>query len=344
MSAISTQTEIHRWLKFFVKWISPDPENMDEIYNQADDIGNKIQKLAEEDGIIVKKRAHAGSFGTITGLKRFMLGHSVIEGQDIDIAFIVEPNDKKGNPLGCLVDKFKGYAEQAYPKSEVGSTKSSATINFSGSKRRFDLVPLFVTSTKDIQLLKRTNGEERRTSVIKHADFIKERTKQSNEIDGVVKFNECIRLVKWFRYEQQEKSGVFGNESGEYKVPSFLLNLLCAAAYDNRSVDNTYPETLAMWFGYLANVVRNRKTVAFSSTYKENTSDGVLWRVIDPMDDNNNLVAKWNGAQINELATWFEKARDTINRAIRYDEEGDEISCLDSLSTIFGNSFKNNHE
>lgn len=343
MSLISTHTTIHRRFKCFVKWIAPEPETRDKIKIQADEIRSRIANKAEADGRIVNSTPFSGSYSKESGLRRHMLGNSVEEGQDIDLAFIMEPKDKDGNLLGCQVDKFEQYAKESYPDSEVGKTKSSATIKFTGSKLKYDIVPLFETSREDIQLLKRTNGEERTTSVVKHAEFIRNRKKSSEAIEGVVKFNECLRLVKWWRTVQQEESSVFGNGDDDEKVPSFLLDLLCAHAYDVQSVDKTYPATLAMWFGYLANVVRNRKDVIFNSSGTTATN-GALWKVIDPMDKTNNVVAKWTGVKINELARWLEDSRDELNRAIRNDETSQDNASMDSLVKIFGNAFKNNCE
>ncbi len=342
MGLLSTQTTIHSQFKNFVKWIVPEPETRAKIYDQSDEIRKKIKAKAEEDKLIVKSTPFSGSFERQTGLRRYMRGNAVVEGQDIDISFILDPCDADGNKLGCVVDRFEKYARESYPDSEVDSTKSSATIYFSSTKLKYDLVPLFETSRGDIQLLKRTDGDERTTSVEKHIDFVKKRTALSEEKAGVVKFNECLRLIKWWRYEQQEHSNIFGNEDGDEKVHSFLLELLCAKAYDTRSVDTTYAGTLAMWFGFIANIVRNRKTIEFGSGLPEN--DNSLWKVIDPIDSTNNVATKWNNAMINELARWFENGRDEINRAIRYDEQEDETSCMASLVKLFGNAFENNCE
>ena len=342
MSLVSTHTAIHRRIKVFAKWIAPDPDTRDKIKVQSDEIRDRICSKAKADGLIVNSTPFSGSFAKHSGLRRYMLGSSVEEGQDIDLAFIMEPKDEDGNVLGCQVEKFREYAAESYPDSEVDNTKSSATIKFSGSKLKFDLVPLFETERKNMQLLKRTDGKERTTSVVKHVDFINDRRQSSDIIEGVVKFNECLRLVKWWRTERQEYSGVFGNGKSDKKVPSFLLDLLCAYAYDQRSVDKTYPATLAMWFGLLANVVCNRKDVIFGNSSSSIQSSGALWRVIDPVDNENNVVAKWTNVEINELARWFEDSRDKINSAIRYDEEGADSASLDCLVAIFGNAFKNN--
>lgn len=342
LNLISTQTTIHRRFKNFTKWIAPDPDTREKIKTQADEIRKRITAKAEADGRIIKSTPFSGSYPKESGLRRYLLGDSVEEGQDVDISFIMEPKDNDGNELGCQVNKFKKYAEESYPDSDVGKTKSSATLKFTGTKLKYDLVPLFETNRKDIQRLKRTNGDERTTSVVKHVEFIQARKKSSDDLEGVVKFNECLRLVKWWRTCQQEKSNVFGNGEDDEGVPSFLIDLLCASAYDARSVDKTYPATLAMWFGYVANVVRNRRDV----TFNDSTSDDhdANWRVIDPVDNENNVVKKWSGVKINELARWLEDARDEINRAIRYDELGDDNASMESLVEIFGNAFKNNCE
>jgi hypothetical protein len=340
MSIVSTHSMIHGTFKNFVKWIAPEPDSRDQIYKQADEIKSRIKAKAEEDGLIVKSTPFSGSFERITGLRRFMRGHSVVEGQDVDIAFIVAQKDKDGNTLDCLVGRFETYTKQSYPDSEVGSTKSSATLKFR-SNLRYDLVPLFETSNADIQLLKRTTGEERTTSVTRHVEFTTRRTAASKNLDGIVKYNECIRLIKWWRYEQQEHSGVFGNEEGDETIPSFLLDLLCAFAFDNKSLDKTYAGSLAKWFGFLAHVVRNKKEVTFSLTTGVDHSQA-LWRVIDPIDKTNNIVSSWNNAKINELARILENSRDEINRAIRYDEQGDDAECMRSLVKLFGNAIENN--
>lgn len=344
MSEISTHANIHRLTKGFVKWIAPQQDTRIVIHKQSGELIDKVKVKAEEDGLIIVEVVFSGSFDKESGLRRFMRGHAVVEGQDVDIAFIIQRKDKKGNELGCLIENFKRYLKDCYPDSERGETKSSATISFVGTKIRYDLVPLLETERPNIQLLKRSNGKDRTTSVIMHANFVKDRKESSDKIDGVVRFNECLRLIKWWKYEQQEHSGVFGNEKDDEKVPSFLLDLLCASAYDSRTVDKTYATTLAKWFGYIANVVRNRKDVLFGKSVVIPANSAHLWKVIDPVDNGNNIVANWDNAKINELARWFENARDEMNRAIRYDEQGDDVACMESLVKLFGNAFKNNAE
>ncbi|MFT5823456.1 MAG: hypothetical protein ACI8ZM_004717 [Crocinitomix sp.] len=338
----SNRAVMHNRLKCFVAYIAPEKEKREDIKRQSDDIRECIEKHAKEDGLTILSKPYSGSFAVKTGLKRSLQGNDEVEGQDIDLAFIMKDQDKNGEPLGCLVDDFVTYLKSCWPESDIGKSKSAAYINFSGTKLQFDVVPLIDTKRKNIQKLIRTNGEERQSSVQKHAEFVKKRTETSNQLKGVVKFNECLQLMKWWRYQRQTESGIFGNDEGDEKLPSFLLSLLCAFAYDEESVHDTYADTLKRWFGFLANVVKNRKQVVFNDFIKKHDlNESGHWMVIDPMDDSNNILKNWAIDKIDELAEWLGDGRDEIVRAIRYDEEGDDAKSLECLVNLFGNSIKN---
>lgn len=338
----SNRAVMHTRLKCFVDYIAPEKEKRDDIKRQSDDIRKCIERHAKEKGLTILSKPYSGSFAVKTGLKRSLQGNDEVEGQDIDLAFIMKDKDEDGNSLGCLVDDFVTYLQECFPKSDIGKSKSAAYINFSGSKLQYDVVPLIDTKRKDIQKLIRTNGDVRQSSVQKHADFIKKRTNKSNQLKGVVKFNECLRLMKWWRYQRQTESGIFGNGKDDEKIPSFLLSLLCADAYDEESVHETYADTLKRWFGFLAHVVENRKRIVFNDFIKDHdlNEDG-QWMVIDPMDDSNNIIKNWGNDKIDELAEWLGNGRDEIIRAIRYDEDGEDSKSLECMVNLFGNSIKN---
>jgi hypothetical protein len=52
----------------------------------------------------------AGSFAKHTGLRRHMRGVSEIEGQDVDLPFVVKPKAKDGDQIGELLGSFDKYA------------------------------------------------------------------------------------------------------------------------------------------------------------------------------------------------------------------------------------------
>jgi hypothetical protein len=345
MSEISTHTTVHSRMSCFVDWIAPDPEKIDDIAERADKARKYIQKCAEEDGLTVVDTPKAGSFEKKNGLRRHYLGHAEIDGLDVDIPMVIKPKDDDGDVIDELLGKFKKYVEtykkNLYPAATITQTKSSVKITFA-DEVSFDIVPMLSTSVKDEQILIRANGERIKTSVQKHNEFVKGRTKKSNEEAGRVKFNECIRLIKWWRDIQADNGYYLTDEN---TPPSIVVDLLCAFAFDKLNVEKTYPETLAKWFSYLANVVRTKKPVFFTDYYTTPTIDTAAnWVVLDSVNAQNNITKNWSVSKTNELAEWFEAGRDTWSRIIHLDEDGEDSKSLDELVQLFGTPFKNHCE
>lgn len=342
MEQLSTRSILQKRFNKFVDWIAPKKETREEIKKQSDEIREKISLEAVKDGLTVVEMPYAGSFQKKTGLRRHMRGHSEVEGQDIDIPFIVKNKDKDGNEIKELIQRFHRYVKSAYINKSSDPTKSSVELNFTDILS-YDIVPLIETAEKDKQILIRSDGERRETSVLKHTEFIKGRTTKSKELAGRVCFNECVRLVKWWRYFRQEESGVFNNDSKS--IPSFLIDLLCAKAFDVLSVQETYAHTISDWFGYLNHLIKNKQSVIFNEHYsKVEDISPSLWKVYDPINPKNNIVKKWTNIEILEFSSWFSKSHDDLNRAIAKDLNGDDSGSIDELVKVFGNPFKNNVE
>src|SRR6516165_6923471 len=96
------QSRSHRGLSAFVNWIKPESDTRDTIRKQASDIHRIISGKATADGLIVMATPEAGSFAKHTGLRRHMLGDYEIEGQDVDLPFVVKPNSKVGERIDEL--------------------------------------------------------------------------------------------------------------------------------------------------------------------------------------------------------------------------------------------------
>lgn len=334
MESYSNKSLIHVRMKNFVKWIAPEKATRPIIKKQSDEIREKIKSKAEEDGLTVLSMPYSGSFPKKTGLRRHYLGELDIEGQDIDIPFVVKKD--KETEFEPLINRFDGYAKSCYPETERKKTKSSVKMKFTGTKLSYDLVPMFETSDPEKQILIRENGDVITTSIQKHLEFIKGRTNDSDDEDGIVKFNECIRLLKWWRERKVQKSSGSIDE-----VPSFLIDLLAAKAYDQCGVDTTYPQTLAKWFSFLAFIIKKKETIWFSDFYKTPKPDITkLWNVLDPVMPDNNVVKNWPDYQIDELADWFQEAAEIMNRAIVADLLGEDNESLEHLKQIFGKIFQ----
>ncbi|SHG30782.1 CBASS oligonucleotide cyclase [Flagellimonas flava] len=337
MSELTTHSVLHKRITTFADWIRPEATKRDEIKERSNKVREKIKEKAESDeyNLIVVSTPNAGSFTTRTGLRRHFRGDAEVEGLDVDLPFVIKDN-QDGFALHSLLDIFYKIVDDCYPDVEKERTKSSIKLKFS-DKVNLDIVPMLEGDNVDEQILVRSTGEKIKTSVKRHVGFIKKRTKTSNDEVGRVKFNECLRLLKWWRDTQANGSYIFG---GDDAPPSFVINLLAAKAFDQLSVKKTYAETLAMWFGYLAHIVRTREAILFND-YNSPSKDFTLWSVIDPVNTKNNIVKNWGALKVDELANWLEHGRDNWNRIIRFDLEGEDSKSMDQLVKLFGNSFKN---
>lgn len=332
MSSYKTKSTLHLRIKNFVSWIAPPSETRDNIKKKSDEVRKCIKSEAEKDGLTVVKMPYSGSFSTRTGLRRNMRGNTTTEGQDIDLPFVVKKD--KETEFGPLINRFKKYAETCYPDDIIEVTKSSVNIVFEKEKLSFDIVPMFEADNTDYQVLIRGNGDVITTSIEKHREFIRKRTAITKETAGIVTFNDCIRLFKWWRKVKEIET----NEN--LCLPSFLINLLGAKAFDNCGDDTTYPQTLANWFSYLAYIVKNKETVSFTDYYKIPKPDIYIpWNVLDPVMDDNNIVKSWPNYQVDELADWLQEASEIMNRAIVADLQGRDADSLGHMQLLFGKIF-----
>lgn len=332
MSSYNQKSTLHVRIRNFVAWIAPPKDTRDAIKTKSDEVRRRIKAEAEKDGLTISDMPYSGSFSTRTGLRRNMRGNTAVEGQDIDLPFVVKKD--KETEFGPLIDRFKKYAETCYPEHSIEATKSSVNIVFEKDKLTFDVVPMFEAGRIQYQTLIRGNGEVITTSIEKHREFIRKRTKETKDTDGVVTFNDCIRLLKWWRRVKEIETGE------NLCLPSFLINLLGAKAYDTCGDNTTYPQTLANWFSYLAHVVQNKETVWFKDYYATPKPDDYKpWNVLDPIMADNNIVKSWPGYQVDELADWLQEASEIMNRAIVADLQGRDADSLAQMQLLFGTIF-----
>lgn len=338
LAATSTLSRSHRRIAKFVDWIKPDSDTAGTIREQAGNVRRRISAQATADGLTVLSTPEAGSFAKSTGLRRHMRGDMEIEGQDVDLPFVVKPKNADGEKIDELLQKFETYARASYPATPRRITASSVELKFIENKLNYDLVPMLKAAQDGYQVILKKDGTRRVTSVARHTEFVTRRTSSSNELAGRVKFNECIRLLKWWRYVR------IGTTSPIEEVRTTLIELLGATAYDRLKVEKTYTETLFRWFSYLANVTRNRTTVTFSDypsiePYNEHAPGNKLWKVIDPVNCNNNVVhTPWGNIELTEFASWFEAGRDIMQRILSHEAMGNEAMVDELLVELFGNA------
>jgi hypothetical protein len=334
---VTQHSRSHRRLAAFVDWIKPEQGTRETIQKQAADIRRVISARAVADGLSVLATPDSGSFAKHTGLRRHMRGDLEVEGLDVDLPFVVKPATAEGERIAELLQRFDGYAEASYPATPRRITASSVELQFTATKLNYDLVPMLVAPIADHQIILKKDGTRRLTSVAKHTEFVRRRTRASDALEGRVKFNECIRLLKWWRCVRLGESGTID------EVRTMLIELLCACAYDRFKVQYTYTETLFQWFSFLASVTAQRTQIAFSDyptveAFRENAPGNPHWRVIDPVNVNNNVVhGDWRNIELQEFASWFAAARDAFARLIAHENAGNDGTVDAILAEQFGN-------
>lgn len=338
-----TPSKIEQRLERFVDWLKPDAGSEATIRRQADEIRKAIRDQASADGLIVRETPSAGSFAKNTGLRRHVTGGSAVEGQDVDLHFVLSPRTRDDEVLDRLLDRFYGYAQRAYPQRPPNKsrTKSSVKLEFVGTKLSYDLVPLLIAPEygDGYQWLLRSD-EKRLTSVTRHVEFTRSRTRRSNspELPGRVKFNECVRLLKWWREFRMKN-----DRRSIPNLPSIVIDMLAAYAFDKRLVRATYSETLYDWFDFLHAAVLRRQRISFTDyplPPRRPHAPATPWMVIDPVDPSNNLTRKWIDQHVDELAGWLLQGRTDLGKAIDLDRRNNPQESLHYLVRLFGPPFR----
>lgn len=333
-------TALERRLTAFVDWIRPEPQMEQKLRQQSDEIRQKVRAQAHADGLVIVQTPSAGSFAKGTGLRRHMTGGSPVEGLDGDIHFVIRPRTRAEEEITELLDRFQGYVDRAYPQRppDRSRTRSSIKLSFRGARLSYDIVPLLLDEQDDsYQILLRGDGTRRRTSVQRHVDFVKRRTEESNRLPGGrVKFNEVVRLLKWWRDFRQAESSQLTS------VPTFLVDLIAAGAYDRLKVETTYAQTLLRWFDWAHGAVTRRERISFKGYAPTmlHADPAAPWSVLDPVNPKNNVAAGLLQQHLDELARWLHAGREGMQRAIDCDRKGHDTEALGHLAKVFGAPIK----
>lgn len=332
---LTIHSPLHARLSTFVDWIRTDADREDTIKLQADEIRSRVKGQATKDHLTIASTPWGGSFAKRTGLRRHMMGKTPIEGQDVDLHFVISPAGKRDEELGSLLERFDGYLDTSYPDTKREITKSSVKLMFVKTKLSYDVVPLLATGNDRRQVLIRADGERRETSIQDHIEFVKRRTAASQKQKGRVQFNEMVRLFKWWREVK------CAGDTSLYCT--IIVDLLCARAFDECGVETTYPATLAKWFGFLANVVSNRSPVYFQDFGSWSRPPSFSpWSVVDPVNQQNNVAGRLSAPDIATFGAWFAEGRDALLQAISADLDGDEKDAVSALVPVFGSHIESN--
>lgn len=89
---------------------------------------------------------------------------------------------KDGDRIDELLPRFDRYTGNSYPNTPREVTASSVGLRFVASKlNNYDLVPMLASAHPDYQIILKKDSSRRVTSVAKHTEFIRLRTRQNDE-------------------------------------------------------------------------------------------------------------------------------------------------------------------
>ena len=319
----------HGHLKRFVPHIRTPRADERKIIEQRKRVQHRIIRHIERANLRLARTPNGGSYAKRTALRRYMQGRTKIGGSDIDLPFVLTARSGEQLELRALLELFEGFVRKSYPRSKVVRTKSSVKLTFSSFKYPFDIVPMVaVPSDRKREYLFRGDGTKVPTSISAHVKFCKQRTAASAKAPGIVRFNDMVRLLKW--WSQLRAAG----DELLPELPTFVLELLCAKAFDELGVGPSYTQTLLTWFELIGAITRERRSVRFDG---QGAPDSGRWAVIDPVTSSNNVVpSSWGDAQIDRLALWFEDAAATMRQVEQRDRWDDGKGALRELERLFG--------
>src|SRR5262249_4021927 len=145
---------------------------------------------------------------------------------------------------------------KAFPNftpEQVKPNEFSVTVSFIGSGLRVDVVPILYANDPSWRgyLVSQETGEKLLTSIPMHLEFSRRR-KKANETH----YAQVVRLIKFWVTQRKQ-------ESDQFRLKSFMVELLVAHLADRGLSLGDYPEALAEIF---AHVTRDqfRSVIAFA--------------------------------------------------------------------------------
>lgn len=330
----------HGHLKRFVGKIRTPRADEKKIIRQRERIRERMKSHAHKAGLEFARIPNAGSYAKRTGLIRYVRGGSVVGGQDVDLPFVLTHRSGQDLELRELLELFHGWVSRSYPRSRVSRTKSSIKLELKTFKYAFDIVPMVAHPERhNREYLFKGNGTKVVTSVKGHVDFVKRRTARSKKMDGIVTFNDMLRLYKWWRYFRVAEDDLVD------EVPTFLLELLCAKAFDEQQVATTYTETLYTWFHAVATIVSERREVRFDDAERQLPRSGATatrWAVRDPINPDNLVVPRqWTEAHVDHFGQWLATGAAIMERVRDCDRHDNGKGALVELARLFGPPVRN---
>ena len=276
--------------------------------------------LDEHSDFALRKILLSGSLAKATSLRSL---------NDIDVACYIAGANAPSE-VAKLLEYLAARLREAYPHfrpEQVTPQTYSVTVCFRGSGLDVDVVPILYGGDPDWygDLVSQEDGSFLETCIPRHLEFIQKR-KDAHKHD----LAQVIRLLKfWARKMKRENS--------EFRLKSFMIELVIAHLSDQGLSFDDYPEGLQHFFTYVAQS-NLRERIVFTDYYKSSAVEGFHEpvQIIDPVNAKNNvsrLYTEDHAAAIVEAALDAGDAIDAALAALTKHE------TVEYWQEVFGPSF-----
>lgn len=296
-------------------------EDATEYRQQVGRLRERLEQyLSENPDFELRRMLLSGSLAKGTALKSL---------NDVDVACYVSSAAAPA-ALPDLIQFLAGRLRKAFPNfkpEQVTQNEFSVTVTFIGSGLRVDVVPILYEGDPEWRghLISQDNGELLMTSIPMHLQFTRKR-----KDDNRKHYAQVVRLIKyWVRQRKQEND--------EFRLKSFMVELIVAHLADGGLPLADYPEVLAEVFAYIARDGL-RSVIAFSDYYDPATCATTRHpiKIWDPVNCENNVAKLYTESQRTAVVEAALDAGDAVDAGLRAPTKGDTLRYWQK---VFGPAF-----
>lgn len=316
----------------FTKQIKPTDEHIEEANRQTGYMIDRLKNLvSNSEKFTLEKVLKAGSNAKFTSLRK--TEENIF---DVDLGVYYSGQGATKEHLSSLLKFTHDQVRNIYGKikqdEDFEILKSAVRVKFrSGIKLNVDVTPIIRDDSLGLEnggWIPR-NDEWRLTSVTCHNQFVHKRIKLSDSVNGPVKFNRLIRMVKWWN-----------NLQGKLKQPSIFCDLITAAAFERCGVTDEWQTSLRQVFTFLRKH-QFLQPIIFNDYYDPkivSLKDSVI--IMDSVNPKNNIARDWTETTRQGYLDLVQEAYDAMMDAKSYELEGEEDSAVEAWCRVFGDAFR----
>ncbi len=292
-----------------------------ELRRQANLLRDKLEAyLADHPDFALRKVLLSGSLAKGTALKSI---------SDIDVSCYVSSTAAPGS-LSDLLAFLAEKLRKAFPNFKPEQVKPktySVGVTFMTTGNEVDIVPIIYDGDPQWRgnLISQDTGEPLMTSVPMHLEFIRKRKTQYDR-----HFAQVIRLLKFWAKLRK-------NENEDFRLKSFMIELIVAYLADRGMALNDYPEALQQIFTFIA-TDEFTSTIAFSDNYAVSQCKGSSEpvKIWDPVNCENNVAKLYTVQNRDLIVEAALDAGDAIDAALRAPTKGETLRYW---RKVFGPTF-----